>query len=228
MKISSTKLHEETLRIDFTFVILRVVLWMIVCSTSHLEPRIAMVPISSPTASEVMAMPDTRFNFNPPGPIRFLTSLLIFALASPPSGYAQQPQRPQTPQQRILVEGDPRTVTDKPAPSGPRAARPELVLQTGGARPAYNAVFSPDGRLLASMDRAAGSIKLWEIATGRDRRELVGESGANCPGLRRVQTEPRRRNQYGGMVRTAGDQESSEEISQTGPLCATLTEQLLL
>ena len=30
MKISSTKSHEETLRIDFIFVILRVALWMIV------------------------------------------------------------------------------------------------------------------------------------------------------------------------------------------------------
>jgi WD40 repeat protein/uncharacterized caspase-like protein len=125
-------------------------------------------------------MPDARFNFNTPGPFRFLTSLLIFALASPPSGYAQQPQQPQTPQQRILVEGDPRTNTDKPAPSGPRAARPELVLQTGVTRPAYNAVFSPDGRLLASMDRAAGSIKLWEIATGRELYAInLGARAAN-------------------------------------------------
>jgi hypothetical protein len=30
MKISSTKPHEETLRIDIIFVILRVALWMIV------------------------------------------------------------------------------------------------------------------------------------------------------------------------------------------------------
>jgi hypothetical protein len=30
MKISSTKSHEATLRIDFIFVILRVTLWMIV------------------------------------------------------------------------------------------------------------------------------------------------------------------------------------------------------
>jgi hypothetical protein len=30
MEISSTKLHEETLRIDFVFMTLRVALWMIV------------------------------------------------------------------------------------------------------------------------------------------------------------------------------------------------------
>jgi len=41
-------------------------------------------------------------------------------------------------------------------------------LQTGVTAPAFNAFFSPDGRLLASMDFMAGSIKLWEIASGRE------------------------------------------------------------
>ncbi|MGH9767353.1 MAG: caspase family protein [Blastocatellia bacterium] len=105
-------------------------------------------------------MPNTLFKFKTPGPIRFLTLLLIFALASPPFGYAQQPQP------RILVPEELKTNTAKP--SGPRAARPELVLQTGVTAPAFNAVFSPDGRLLASMDFMAGSIKLWEVASGRE------------------------------------------------------------
>ncbi len=111
-------------------------------------------------------MPNTRFNFKSHSHIRIFTSLLIFAVASSPLGYAQQPQ--QTPQQRILTQEDTKTNTDKPAPSGPRAARPELVLQTGVTAPAYNAIFSPDGRLLASMDFTAGSIKLWDIATWRE------------------------------------------------------------
>jgi WD40 repeat protein/uncharacterized caspase-like protein len=111
-------------------------------------------------------MPNTRFNFKSRSPFRFLTSLLIFALASPPLGYAQQPQ--QTPQQRILTQEDKKATADKPAPSGPRAARPELVLQTGVTTPAYNAVFSPDGQLLASMDFMAGSIKLWEVVSWRE------------------------------------------------------------
>src|SRR5262245_41766357 len=107
-------------------------------------------------------MPNTPFNFKTPSHIRFLISLLIFALTSPPMGYAQQPQQqPQTPQQRILVEQDQKASTAKP--SGPRAERPELVLQTGVTTPAYNAVFSPDGRLLASMDWMASSIKLWDV-----------------------------------------------------------------
>src|SRR5262245_25735764 len=112
---------------------------------------------------EVIAVPDTRFNFKTPGLFRFLASLLIFALASPPSGYAQQPQ---TSQPRILTQEGTKTNTAKP--SGPRAARPELVLQTGVTTPAYNAVFSPDGRLLALMDWMAVSIKLWEIESGRE------------------------------------------------------------
>ena len=113
-------------------------------------------------------MPDKRFNFKTPGLFRFLASLLIFALALPPLGFAQQPQPSQRPQQRILTQEDQKTNADKQAPSGPRVARPELVLQTGVTRPAYNAIFSPDGRLLASIDRAAGSIKLWEVASGRE------------------------------------------------------------
>src|SRR5215467_5514799 len=110
-------------------------------------------------------MPNTRFNFKSHSHIRIFTSLLIFAVASSPLGYAQQPQ---TPQQRILTQGDQKTNADKQSPSGPRASRPELVLQTGVTAPAFKAIFSPDGRLLASMDFMAGSIKLWELATWRE------------------------------------------------------------
>src|SRR5262245_5659099 len=108
-------------------------------------------------------MPDTRFNFKSYSHTRIFISLLIFALASPQLGYAQQPQ---TPQPRILTQEDQKASAAKP--SGPRDARPELVLQTGVTAPAYNAIFSPDGRLLASMDFTAGSIKLWDIATWRE------------------------------------------------------------
>src|SRR5262245_49391075 len=108
-------------------------------------------------------MPNARFNFKSHSHIRIFTSLLIFALASPPLGYAQQPQ---TPQPRILTQEDQKASAAKS--SGPRDARPELVLQTGVTAPAYNAIFSPDGRLLASMDFMAGSIKLWEVASWRE------------------------------------------------------------
>src|SRR5437016_1668417 len=55
-----------------------------------------------------------------------------------------------------------------------KEAKPELVLQTG-----YNSligatrlVFSPDGRLLATATFRSSTIKLWEIATGRELRNL--------------------------------------------------------
>src|SRR5262245_34927321 len=103
------------------------------------------------------AMPNTLFNSKTTLHSRILASLLIFALASPPPGFAQQQRQQQPPQQRILLEEDQKTNQAKP--TGPRGARPELVLQTGVTAPAFNALFSPDGRLLASMDWMAGSIK---------------------------------------------------------------------
>src|SRR4030095_14559016 len=97
-------------------------------------------------------------------------------------GYAQ---RPPTPQQRIPVEEPARA--NAAEPSGPRGARPELVLQTGVSRAAFNVAFSPDGRLLASMDFMAGSVKLWEGCTGREllminlRTRNSNVSGVNSP-----------------------------------------------
>ena len=118
--------------------------------------------------------------------IRLFTSFLIFAFAPSPLGYAQQPQqRSPEPQWRILIEETLKANTAER--SGPRAARPELVLQTGVSWSASTVIFSPDGRLLASMDFMAGSIKLWEVSTGRElftinlgTRNLTA-SGVNSP-----------------------------------------------
>src|SRR5262245_25587281 len=109
-------------------------------------------------------MPATRYNFIAPGHRRFFFYLLIIVLASPPFGYAQQLQQPAASRPRILVEDEQKTNPAKT--SGQQTARPELVLQTGVTAPVYNVAFSPDSRLLASMDMLGKSIKLWEVSTG--------------------------------------------------------------
>jgi WD40 repeat protein/uncharacterized caspase-like protein len=55
-----------------------------------------------------------------------------------------------------------------------KEAKPELVLQTGynNFYGAMRLVFSPDDRLLATATFRSSTIKLWEIATGRELRNL--------------------------------------------------------
>jgi len=56
------------------------------------------------------------------------------------------------------------------------AQKPELVVQTGHSQPVQSVALSPDGRVLASgsLDH---TIKLWNVASGRELRTLVGHSG---------------------------------------------------
>jgi hypothetical protein len=52
--------------------------------------------------------------------------------------------------------------------SRPRAARSELVLQTGVFWSASNVAFSPNGRMPVSQS----SLAVWEVGLGRKRQEL--------------------------------------------------------
>src|SRR5262245_10201635 len=55
------------------------------------------------------------------------------------------------------------------------AQKPSLVVQAGHQSSIETVAFSPDGKLIASgsIDR---TIKLWDVATGRELRTLSGHS----------------------------------------------------
>ncbi|MGA9773451.1 MAG: caspase family protein [Blastocatellia bacterium] len=100
--------------------------------------------------------------------MRKLACFLAFSLLAPTILLAQE-------QKRILVPADQQPDAAK-KPDGQRAAKPELVLQTGITAPPAIIAFSPDGQLLASMSFYGGAINLWEVATGRQLHTLnLGE-----------------------------------------------------
>jgi WD40 repeat protein/uncharacterized caspase-like protein len=114
--------------------------------------------------------------------LRFAASLLLvfsftFNLAraqtgTPPTGGGQD-------QRGIGVKPDSQQRPATPEEAKARAARPELVLQTGYPYlGATRMVFSPDGRLVATTTMNSSQVKLWEVATGRELRTLVASAGA--------------------------------------------------
>jgi WD40 repeat protein/uncharacterized caspase-like protein len=52
----------------------------------------------------------------------------------------------------------------------------ELVVETGHTEMVFSVAFSPDGRTLASGS-ADNTIKLWDVASGRELRDLAGHTG---------------------------------------------------
>jgi dipeptidyl aminopeptidase/acylaminoacyl peptidase len=92
---------------------------------------------------------------------RFPICLLLLTGLSP--GLRGQPQQPSG------AEG-----LKKPAPSVPLGQLGTARFQNGGQ--VFSVAYSPDGKLLAagSWD---GSVRLWEVATGKEVRQFVGHKG---------------------------------------------------
>src|SRR5437763_595449 len=58
------------------------------------------------------------------------------------------------------------------------AQKPELVVRTGHSGGVTSVAISPDGTTLASGSRD-NTIKLWDVATGRELRTLKGHSNSD-------------------------------------------------
>lgn len=80
--------------------------------------------------------------------------------------------------------GQSRRPAAKPAPVKPASAKPapakspmRLVVQQGQRRVANGfAIFSPDGRLVATGDNG-GDVVVWDVASGREVRRLTDNTG---------------------------------------------------
>ncbi len=77
----------------------------------------------------------------------------------------------------------------------PTPSKPKLVVQLGHTNSVRSVAFSPNGRWLASAS-ASRVVKLWEAATGREVRNLIGHTVAFSPDGRWFASA-----QVGGMVR---------------------------
>src|SRR4051812_28722058 len=107
-------------------------------------------------------------------------SLIILTLVTV-SAVAQSPSpTPGTEQDKRGLGVQSSTSSDKSqaASATSREAKPELVLQTGYNNffGATRLVFSPDAKLLATSTFRSSTIKLWETASGRELRNLSGDT----------------------------------------------------
>src|SRR5215813_8014169 len=110
------------------------------------------------------------------------STLLMLSLLTLPA-FAQNPTSSPTEKRDIGLPPNQQT-TSQADQTKAKEAKPELVLQTGynNFYGATRLVFSPDGRLLATATFHTNTIKLWEMATGRELRNLSA-GGQNTSSL---------------------------------------------
>jgi WD40 repeat protein/uncharacterized caspase-like protein len=106
----------------------------------------------------------------------------VFLIVFAPAALGQSPSP--TPDKRDIGLQANQQSNSQANQTKPKEPKPELVLQTG-----YNSfygatrmAFSPDGRLLATATFHTNTIKLWEMTTGRELRNL-SSGGTNTSSM---------------------------------------------
>jgi len=107
----------------------------------------------------------------------FVLSALALCSFFAVSGRAQQDDRG-------LVVKTETAKPPSPEEAKARAARPEIVLQTGYTIGGMAGMtFSPDGRLLATRVFNSTQVKLWDTRTGHELRTVTGSTGVGYLGM---------------------------------------------
>src|SRR6059058_1192020 len=112
-----------------------------------------------------------------------VTLAIVLASLCVANLFSQTPSPTPQDKRGLGIENNPAN-TSQTDQSKSRETKPELVLQTGYNN-FYGATrlgFSPDGRLLATATFHTNTIKLWEMATGRELRNL-STGGQNTTSL---------------------------------------------
>ena len=101
----------------------------------------------------------------------FVIAIILLLVARPADVFAQTSvANPST--QVLPRDGQASRSTDSSKQN--REAKPELILQTAENNFGVSRlVFSPDGQLLVTTSPRNGLVRLWEIATGRELRNLT-------------------------------------------------------
>ncbi|HEX2490198.1 MAG TPA: WD40 repeat domain-containing protein, partial [Blastocatellia bacterium] len=103
-----------------------------------------------------------------------LAVIIVLALSSTQTAFARWTQTQQPDRGIKLKPGE--SKSGRPGKKNAGGERPELILQTGHSVKVDAMAFSPDGLYIATggVDK---TIKIWDVAEGRELRTLAGHTG---------------------------------------------------